>query len=135
MEQSQKAEIGQRIRDLREASPHTNRSIAEEVGVSERAVTGWISGRGIAWDHVVAVAELFDVDRNWLWSGRHKGDTPDLMGDLSAPVSSADLARVEQNLLGKIAELAGEVAKVQAALSAQQESEPRSGRRLAGNDK
>ena len=53
---------------------------------------------------------------------------------LSAPASSADLARVEQNLLGKIAELGAEVAKVQAALSAQRESGLQSGRRSAGTD-
>lgn len=92
MEQQQKAEIGQRIRDLRESSPHTNRSIADAVDVSERAVTGWISGRGVSWEHVEAVAELFRVDATWLWSGREKGETPD-------PFAAADrIAAVEAKL-------------------------------------
>lgn len=80
VEKQAKIELGQRIRDLREASPHTNRSIADAVGVSERAVTGWISGRGASWENVEAVAELFRVDPNWLWSGRESGETPDLAG-------------------------------------------------------
>lgn len=78
MERHQAKEIGNRIRDLREASPHTNRSIADAVGVIERSVANWVSGTtGITYDHATAVAELFDVDLNWLWTGQ-KGSAPGL---------------------------------------------------------
>lgn len=97
MEQQQKLDIGERIRDLREASPHTNRSIAEHVGVSERAVGKWIEGKGIEWDNLVAVADLFGVDSNWLWSGRaldDRGPAPDPFADPYAE----QLDRIEEKL-------------------------------------
>jgi transcriptional regulator with XRE-family HTH domain len=84
MEQQQKAQIGERIRELREASPHTNRSIADELDVSERAVAKWIAGGGITWDNVEAIAKLFDVEPHYIWSGTaDREETPDLMGALS----------------------------------------------------
>ena len=128
MEQQQKAEIGQRIRELREASPHTNRSIADEIGVSERAVTGWISGRGIGWDNVVAVAQLFDRDPHWLWSGQEKGKTPDLMAELSPNGSTGELREAVEALHGKVDQiLANQAALLEAVdrvLVAQESSQP-----------
>lgn len=63
MDHQQKIEIGERIKALREASPHTNASIADHVGVGERSVANWMSGdTGIQWENAKKVAELFDVD-------------------------------------------------------------------------
>lgn len=71
MEKQQRIEIGERLRALRESSPHTNRSIADEVGVGERAVANWISGStGMTYKNAAKVARLFDVDVVWLWSGQ-----------------------------------------------------------------
>lgn len=112
MEQKQKAEIGQRIKELRKNSAETNRSIAEFVGVSERTVAGWIAGEGISYANAEKVAELFGVDVDWIWRGRSKGETPDLMGRLSeAPPDRLEaieqrLARIEL-ILDAIREAAG----------------------------
>lgn len=98
MDAQQRIEIGNRIRDLRNASPQTNRSIADYVGVKERAVANWIGGStGITYEHCKTVAQLFNVDHNWLWSGEERGQAPDLMAGLSAD-DSERLKRVERKL-------------------------------------
>src|SRR6266516_3961110 len=58
MEAQQRLAIGQRIKELRNLSPQTNRSIADYVGVGERAVANWIAGGGIAWENAKRVADL-----------------------------------------------------------------------------
>lgn len=97
MEVQQRHEIGQRIKELRNASPQTNRSIADHVGVGERAVAQWIAGGGIAWENAKKVADLFEVDVQWLWSGRDKDATPDLFGHLNGS-SKEQLDRIEWKL-------------------------------------
>jgi transcriptional regulator with XRE-family HTH domain len=91
MEQQQKMEIGSRIKELRDNSPETNRSIAEYVGVGERSVAAWLAGGGISYDNAKKVAELFEVDVDYIWRGREKGPTPDLLGSLSSPSGATDL--------------------------------------------
>lgn len=105
MEVTQRIEIGERIRQLRNASPYTNRSIADYVGVGERAVAAWAGGEtGMTWENAKKLAELFEVDVHWLWSGRAKPDAPDLVAQLNG--SSADrLARMEQTLEELVAEV------------------------------
>lgn len=52
MLEQQRQEIGRRLWGLRENSPQTNRSIGDYVGVSERTVAAWISGKqGMTYDH------------------------------------------------------------------------------------
>lgn len=121
MEQQQRMEIGQRIRGLREASPQTNSSIADYVGVGERSVANWISGStGITYKHAKKVAELFDVDVRWLWDGKERSEpdasTPpndllDALGDAATAkrIESAleDLAAGQAELLEKLDGLLG----------------------------
>lgn len=90
VEEAHRKAIGNRIRDLRNASPQTNRSIADYVGVGERAVAQWVAGGGIAWENAKKVAELFGVDPQWIWTGRDEGQA--LSGD------SDRLARIEEVL-------------------------------------
>ena len=123
MEHQQKIEIGERIRSLREASPHTNASIAEHVGVGERAVANWMSGgTGIQWENAKKVAELFDVDVNWLWTGEehHAGPTPDPFASqaTTAGVDVAEILQVLQDLKAGQVELAAKVLKVEKSLEA-----------------
>lgn len=103
MEETQRVEIGQRIRHLRQSSAErlgqreTNRSIADYVGVTERAVTAWQqpeNGTAPSYDHAKQVAELFQVSTDWLWRGREKGEAPDLMADLDG----SQLDRMEAKL-------------------------------------
>jgi transcriptional regulator with XRE-family HTH domain len=92
VEKQQRLEIGQRIRELREASPETNRSIADYVGVGERSVANWIAGQtGITYEHAKKVASLFNVDVRWLWDGQERPAVPDLMGTLNNGTELSEL--------------------------------------------
>jgi transcriptional regulator with XRE-family HTH domain len=115
MDEQQRIEIGERLRELRDNSPETNRSVGDYVGVSERTVAEWSAGRqGMTYDHAQKVAELFGVDIDWLWRGREQGPTPDLIGQLhgDGPEIEERLARIE----GRQAELLVAVGEVQRAL-------------------
>lgn len=114
MEQQQRIEIGQRIKELREASPQTNRSISEHVGVGERAVANWIAGKtGIEYDNAKRVAELFGVDVQWLWEGE-KRPAPDVLGALDGqPDIPAKLEEISAQLDAQaklLQELKGQIA-------------------------
>jgi len=109
MEEQQRVEIGQRIRELREASPYTNESIAEHVGVGVRAVANWISGTtGITYANAKKVAELFEVDIRWLWDGVERPKDNDLMGALSG---ADQLSRIERKLDSLLAWAEGRTAE------------------------
>ena len=82
MDEVHRAEIGERIRELREASPYGNRTLADEIGVSERAVAKWVQGKGISYKNAKKVAALFKVDVDWLWRGEKQTETPDVMAAL-----------------------------------------------------
>lgn len=94
MKDDQKRQIGGRIRDLRENSRYTNETLAQAAGVSARAVGKWIEGKGISRDSAEKVAEIFDVDPDWLWSGRERGPAPDPFA--SAQPSDVRLGRLEK---------------------------------------
>lgn len=98
MEKQQKAEIGERIRDLRDNSAETNRSIADYCDVGERTVAAWIAGDGIKYDNAKKVAELFEVDVDYIWRGKQKSETPDVLGALDG--SSADVVALKRQLDG-----------------------------------
>lgn len=100
MDQAQIAEISQRVRGLKEASRETNRSIGDYCGVTERTVAGWLSPREpkpMTWEHAEKVSELFQVDVDWLWRGREKGPTPDMLAALNGS-SQEQLDRIESKV-------------------------------------
>lgn len=113
MEEEQRRAVGRRLWELRENSPHTNRSIADAIGVTERTVAEWIAGRqGITYDHATAVAALFDVNLNWFWHGPEQSPAPDVLSELSAAVGKLqrevrDLAAQQTKLLAGLAKAEG----------------------------
>jgi transcriptional regulator with XRE-family HTH domain len=107
MEEQQRLEIGRRIKTLRDNGPQTNRSIAEFCDVGERSVANWVAGKGIAWDNAKRVAELFDVEVQWVWTGEERAPTPDLLDALSP-----GRAEGQAEILERIAELAASVAEL-----------------------
>lgn len=130
MEKQQGLEIGERIRGLREDSEETNRSIADYVGVGERSVAAWVAGDGISYKNAKKVAELFDVSIDWLWRGREKGDTPDLMGALSPTVSAEEFADLRERLVwmeSALQKLLADAGLEQAAPPSEQDSQQQSG--------
>jgi transcriptional regulator with XRE-family HTH domain len=131
VEKQQRLEIGQRIRDLREASPETNRSIADYVGVGERSVANWIAGEtGITYAHAKQVAELFHVDVRWLWDGQERQVTPDVLTALNG-----DGPLTRERAVGELSAQIGELAQVIHRLEAdiqrllQHSGAPREGQR------
>lgn len=136
MEKQQRIEIGERLRALREASPHTNRSIADEVGVGERAVANWISGNtGMTYKNAAKVAKLFDVDVVWLWSGQGEQIPGTEEPTSQVDAVAAAVERIEDRLRKLEANqksLLAEVRKSQRQSSPQPSSQPRSRRGSGG---
>lgn len=116
MEKQQRIEIGNRIRELRENSAETNRSIAEHCGVGERSVAAWLAGGGIAWENAKKVAELFGVDVGYIWRGRD--ETPDVMGAFGSETEVLEEVReMRQALEDRLVELELTLAATQAELA------------------
>lgn len=126
MEEAQRFEIAARLRDLRNESVETNESIADYVGVKERTVAGWLSPtkpQGMTYEHAQKVAALFEVDIDWLWRGRERGETPD-------PFASSQLDRIEHEL----AELRADVAQLSVDFARGTAQGPTRRRRANGRD-
>lgn len=72
-------ERADRIRALKQARPDlTWRRIAEHVGVTERSATDWQTKGGMEYANAKKLAELFEVDVDYIWRGSPASDTPDL---------------------------------------------------------
>lgn len=89
-------ERAERIRALKQDRPDlTWRRIADYVGVTERSAADWQRKGGIEYDNAKRLAELFEVDVDYIWRGTDNG-TP-------SPFAGQDqfadrLDRIEQAL-------------------------------------
>lgn len=125
MDQQQKIAISGRLRELRNASTETNRSIADAADVAERSVANWMSGEtGMKYEHAKVVANLFGVDVTWLWTGEHStgpnGPTPDPFANRTQAATAVDRIEADlQSLLHGQAELNARVLKVERLLEDQ----------------
>lgn len=89
-------ERADRIRALKLERPDlTWRRIADYVGVTERSATDWQKKGGIEYDNAKKLAELFEVDVDFVWRG-----APSTTPDLSSPAQDDDsvMRRVEDLL-------------------------------------
>lgn len=136
MEEARKLEIAQRIRDLRERSPWGQAAIAEKLGLRLRSYqklekvgterferceelasihAQWTS-RTEGWAH---------ADADWIWDGKVRGATPDLLAELSpAGGNLTQLDRIEQTLAELRRDVSALVAERDAA-AAEPDAEPR----------
>jgi transcriptional regulator with XRE-family HTH domain len=128
VDKSQKIEIGLRIKELRDNSAETGRTIADYCGVSVEAVRNWIAGKGISYENAEKVAELFGRDVDYVWRGREKGKKAKPIGspfevaptteDLPDAVSAAvEALRIE--LVATRTQLLARIEKAQKAQEAQ----------------
>jgi transcriptional regulator with XRE-family HTH domain len=63
-------ERADRIRALKQARPDlTWRRIADAVGVTERSATDWQKKGGIDYDNAKKLAEVFEVEVDYIWRG------------------------------------------------------------------
>jgi hypothetical protein len=84
-------ERAERIATLKAERPDmTWDRIADAIGVKERSAIEWQRTGGITYDNCAKLAGLFEVDPEWLWSGRER---PDGTGDpFQAPKPTPDIA-------------------------------------------
>jgi transcriptional regulator with XRE-family HTH domain len=99
-------EIGARLRELRGQKPQT--TVADELGVSERAYQGWEGGEAKpSYRNLQRLAAYFNVGEDFILTGERRGSVPPASGTpvLAARRESGEdrLARMEQEIAGLIA--------------------------------
>ena len=107
-------ERADRIRALKQERPDlTWRRIAEYVGVTERSATDWQKKGGIDYDNAKKLAEIFEVDVDYVWRGTPEEDRApspfagqDALSDRLAAIEDR-LDRMEKLLVGGIDRLDG----------------------------
>ena len=113
-------ERADRIRALKQARPDlTWRRIGDYVGVSERAAINWQKDGGMDYDNAKKLAELLEVDVDYIWRGTETS-TPDLLdGTLASDGSVQEqLAEIRQQL----ADAQSERERIEAAIKTQNEN-------------
>lgn len=136
--------VSRRMKQLRDRSGLSQYDAAYDMGVRPRTYQSWENGEvettRANYDKVAAFyAEKVGqpVTSTWILFGQE--DEPPISDSPLDFLSAPDVAELQEavsaldrkldQVLGRIAALAGEIGKVQRALSAQQESKPRAGRR------
>lgn len=114
LEEHQRVERAQRIKQLREESPYTQAALADKVGVTPRAYQRWEEGGGIEWEHLEKLAEIHDVDVMWIHKAAGRGPTPDPFATESGEES--ELAEQIGELQSETAELRSELSEVRSDL-------------------
>lgn len=98
MEETQRLEIGHRIRQLREKSRWTQPDLAEKLGLSLRGYQKLEEKGTTKFERAEAVARIHGVDAGWIWEGTDKGPTPDVLGALGARGGADQLTRLERKV-------------------------------------
>lgn len=88
-------ERADRIKDLKKKRPALKwRLVAEAAGVKERTVVGWAQKGALSYEHAEVLAEVAEVDLDWLWRGPAQ-ESPDLMSALAQPEVRDQLDQIE----------------------------------------
>jgi transcriptional regulator with XRE-family HTH domain len=114
MEEQQRLEMAQRITDLRERSPFTQPVIADKLGIGLRAYQKLEQRGTTSFERCQEIYEIHrewtsrqadwsHVDSDWIWDGRTRAETPDLMGALLPATSQLD--RIETMLAAVVEHL------------------------------
>jgi hypothetical protein len=100
-----------RIADLKERQPLlTWKKIADKVGVSERSTHAWRKTGAISPENAAVLAEIFEVDFDYLWFGPKPG-TPEMFVDRrNTPKSPVSVDRLDGELEQRIAAIEGTLA-------------------------
>lgn len=117
MDEARKLEIGERIRRLREESPYKQQAVADKLGIGLRAYQKLEEVGTTRWERCEELAEIFEVDPYWIWTGHEKGAAPDIMGTLNG---DDRLGRIEKKLDDVLARLDLFEARLHAASLGQQ---------------
>jgi uncharacterized protein YukE len=96
------ADRAARIADLKEKHPRlTWAKIAHEIGVTERAATAWQRTGALKPENAERLAELFDVDFDYVWSGP-RPDTPNLFAERRTNHKPVAVDRLDGELADRI---------------------------------
>src|SRR3954453_11637991 len=113
-EEEQQRLIGQanRLRELR--ARRSQRWVAMQLGITDRAVQAWEAGGGISGENVEALAKLYGVTPDFIEHGVDRRPTPDQVAEMLTLLRGLDerLANVEKLLLER------EMADLEAAAQA-----------------
>jgi hypothetical protein len=92
-----------RIADLKERQPLlTWKKIADKVGVSERSTHAWRKTGAISPENAAVLADIFDVDFDYLWFGPKPG-TPEMFVDRrNTPKSPVAVDRLDGEVADRI---------------------------------
>lgn len=126
MEEARDTDRGALIRALRRERGRTQKALAHEVGVSERAVQLWEHGGEIAWPNVVQLARVLGTPPETLLPDG--ADAPATPGD----ALGQRVARLETSLAAAPAAIRGELAAHDQAAQAAFEQVSRQNAELRG---
>jgi hypothetical protein len=89
-----------RIRQLKAAHPEMTWSyIAGEIGVRERSAVAWQKTGGLNPKNAEKLADIFGVSYDFLWFGKEKGPTPDVLAGVSR---IEDVEAIRDEFRGKV---------------------------------
>src|SRR3954464_5445355 len=107
----------ERIRQLKTAHPELTWSyIADQIGVRERSAIAWQKTGGISAKNAEKLAELFGVSYDFLWFGKEKGPTPDVLAGVAG---IEDVEARRDALTSKVDQIAGQLAAMEIDLEHQ----------------
>jgi transcriptional regulator with XRE-family HTH domain len=136
MEEAQRVQIAERIRELRERSPYTQPVVAEKLDLSLRGYQKLEERGTTKWERCEEIAELYGVDPLWIWDGTEKEAAPDVMGQLSDPAVrelSDAVAALAKDLAATRTKLLAEIGKVRRAQEALEQNAKRPGHKPGGS--
>lgn len=112
--------VGDRIREARTSKKTTQRELGEKLGVSQQQVALYEkSGENIRYDTVKRIADMLEVDVNWLWTGHTLSEMWDAYGEfLARGKDKTPEGKARRNELGKkLAEMAPTFKIVETSIS------------------
>lgn len=119
----------ERIRSLKQARPDlTWRRIADFVGVTERAAADWQKKGGIDYANAEKLAEILEVDVDYIWRGPQNNGTPDLFPDATIEDRLDRMERRLMNLLEQQNELLARQSEILEKIEAAMDEESVAGR-------
>lgn len=82
MDEQTRLEIAARIKDLRERSRYTQPELADKLGLTLRGYQKLEQRGTTKYERVEEIAKIHDEDPDWIWDGRRRGVTPDVLAAL-----------------------------------------------------
>jgi hypothetical protein len=97
----------ERIRQLKTAHPELTWSyIAGEIGVRERSAVAWQKTGGLNPKNAEKLADIFGVSYDFLWFGKEKGPTPDVLAGVSR---IEDVEAIRDEFRGKVDQIVAQL--------------------------